>query len=112
MTAPPTDIGAYFLDLEQLLGRMEQCVTHYQVLEIDLSASTDEVTAAYWRVMRMLPKARGIQLDIPGLTGRVDRAVERLAEAYAVLSHFGRRTEYDNLLRPRRVPTPLGPPPQ
>jgi hypothetical protein len=108
-SASSEDIAAYFYELEQLLTRVEGATTHYQVLGLSRTATTEEIKAGYTRMMRLQPQSHRTFLIMPDIAPRIEVAFRRIAAAFAALSHFGRRTEYDNSLR-RRVAGPLPPP--
>jgi hypothetical protein len=108
-SASSDDIAAYFYELEQLLSRVEGATTHYQVLGLSRTATTEEIKSEYARMMRLQPQSHRTFLPMPDLAPRLETAFRRVAAAFAALSHFGRRTEYDNSLR-RKVAGPLPPP--
>jgi hypothetical protein len=104
-----SDIAAYFYELEQLITRVEGATTHYQVLGLSRTATTEEIKAEYTRMMRLQPQSHRTFLVMPDMAPRIEVAFRRIGAAFAALSHFGRRTEYDNSLR-RKVAGPLPPP--
>jgi hypothetical protein len=100
------DLGAYFLELEGLLDRIERSSNHYQVLGIDRSATGDEINAAH-KLASALLNPVDVRLDFldEHFLDRLDDAAEKLIQAHVVLSHFGARVEYDNSLNQKvRVP--------
>ena len=111
--ASPSDFSVermseYYLELERLLMRVESSTTHYQILGLDRSATSEDIKGAYSRAVAMLhPSYQIAGLTLPDeMVERVDRSYERIAQAFSVLANYGRRIEYDNTLS-RRSATPL-----
>jgi curved DNA-binding protein CbpA len=94
------EISAYYLELEQVLQRIEKSTNHYQVLDLDRLATTGEIKLAYLRAVALLnPSQLGIQLEVPEvMLDRIDPAFERVSRAYSTLVNFARRMEYDGSL--------------
>jgi hypothetical protein len=101
-------MSEYYLELERLLARVEGSATHYQTLGIERAATSEDVKGAYSHAVAMLhPSYQVAGLSLPDeMVERVDRAFERIAQAFSVLANYGRRIEYDNSLS-RRSATPL-----
>jgi curved DNA-binding protein CbpA len=99
----PEEISAYYLEVEQVLGRIEQALNHYQILDLDRLATTGEIKLAYLRAVALLnPAQLGINLSVPeNMLARIDPAFERISRAYSTLVNFARRMEYDASLSPR-----------
>src|SRR5262244_188252 len=97
------EISAYYLELEQVLDRIERAVNHYQVLDLDRLATTGEIKLAYLRAVALLnPSQLGINVDVPDtLLTRIDPSFERVSRAYSTLVNFARRIEYDTSLSSR-----------
>jgi len=97
------EISAYYLELEQVLDRIERAVNHYQVLDLDRLATTGEIKLAYLRAVALLnPSQLGINVDVPdSLLARIDPSFDRVSRAYSTLVNFARRLEYDTSLSGR-----------
>jgi curved DNA-binding protein CbpA len=98
------EISAYYLELERLLDRVEKSETHYQVLEVDNLATTNEIKLAYMRCVALLnPSYYG--LNVPRtdeFLPRIDRAFDSVSKAFSALVNFSKRVEYDNHLFGRK----------
>jgi hypothetical protein len=103
------EVAAYFYELQQLLTHVDGATTHYQVLGLSRSATAEDIKMAYVSLMRLQPQSHRTALVVPDLAPRIDVAFRRIAEAFAALSHFGKRIEYDNSLR-KKSAGPLPPP--
>ncbi|MCI0486985.1 MAG: PilZ domain-containing protein [Blastocatellia bacterium] len=112
-------ISAYYLEIERLLDRVEHSATHYQALEVDQSATREDIHLAYKQAVSLLnPSRSGIAIVLPDdMQARTKQAFDRLSSAVAVLTNFGKRIEYDNSLRQKAKPRisvdirmPLAPP--
>ena len=101
------EINSYHLELEHLLDRVNDALTHYQVLGLDQLASGGEIKFAYLRAAALLnPSQFGLSLSIPDNSlDRVDQAFEKVSRAFAMLVSFHRRSEYDDALRQGRSRT-------
>jgi curved DNA-binding protein CbpA len=88
------------------VARIERSTTHYQVLGVARTATADDVKSAYVALLRAHPRSQQIPVDDARLAERVDRAFARVVEAYAVLSNYGKRVEYDNLLDNKQASVP------
>lgn len=101
-------VSAYYLELEQLLERVENSFTHYQVLGLDRLATSGEIKFAYLRAAALLnPSQFGLNLSIPdGSLLRVDEVFEKISRAFAMLVSFNRRCQYDESLRQERTAPP------
>lgn len=101
---PIEEISAYYLELERLLDRVEKSETHYQVLEVDNLATTNEIKLAYMRCVALLnPSYYG--LNVPRtdeFLPRIDKAFDSVSKAFSVLVNFSKRVEYDNHLFGRK----------
>src|SRR5215471_5576925 len=105
------EINAYYLELEQVLDRIERAVNHYQVLDLDRLATTGEIKLAYLRSVALLnPSQLGINLEVPEeMLSRIDPAFDRVSRAYSTLVNFGRRIDYDGSVamgKPTLTPEP------
>lgn len=101
---PIEEISAYYLELERLLDRVEKSETHYQVLEVDNLATTNEVKLAYMRCIALLnPSYYGLNVPrIDGFLPRIDKAFDSVSKSFSVLVNFNKRIEYDNHLFGRK----------
>lgn len=99
------EMSAFYQEISELLERVERAVTHYHVLGVERSASTEAIKEAYTSLMRLHPARYQFRIEEPEHS-RVEHAFERIAQALAVLSNFGKRVAYDNSLR-QRTTSPL-----
>ena len=113
-------ISAYYLEIERLLDRVENSVTHYQTLGVERSATREEIQRVFRRAVTMLyPSQYGIKVVLTDeIEERTRKAFDKLSSAFKVLANFGKRTEYDNSLRkktlaslPVNIPVSLQAPP-
>jgi PilZ domain-containing protein/DnaJ-like protein len=106
-------LQAHFLELERVLERIEAASTLYQVLALKRSATAENMRDAYRQTWTLLNPSleKHNHLD-PNLQARIKRALDKVANAFSVLTNFGKRVEYDNSLVNRdRVPLPRDPVP-
>jgi curved DNA-binding protein CbpA len=95
-------MGAYFLDLESLLSRIEFASTHYQALEVERTATQEEIKSSFDRLVKIFYPPYVVSKNMPGgLSSRIDRAFNKASQAFAVLASFERRREYDEVLLTR-----------
>ncbi|MBI3649643.1 MAG: DnaJ domain-containing protein [Acidobacteria bacterium] len=100
--------SAYYWKLEQLLDRVEQAITYYQVLNISRSATTEQISQAYRHLLAILaPTNSPVHLKMPSeMHQRIKQAIKEISQAGAILLNYGKRVEYDNSLS-RRTTAPL-----
>jgi curved DNA-binding protein CbpA len=99
-TYSPEQLEAYQYELEELLEDIERATTHYEVLGLDALATTGEVKLAYMRESALLNPSY-YKLDLPQpeeLLPKIDKAFDKVSQAFSVLVNFKRRTEYDDSL--------------
>lgn len=102
----PTELSSYFLNLSRLLDRVESAATHYQVLDLDRSASCERVHEAYHHVLSVVYPEYGISAVLPpDVVARMDVAFRKVSLAFSVLASFANRRGYDPRIatRPERV---------
>ncbi|MEK6324607.1 MAG: DnaJ domain-containing protein [Acidobacteriota bacterium] len=92
-------LQAHFLELERVLERVECASTLYQVLGLKRSATAENMKSAYRQTVTLLNPSdeKHRHLD-PNLQARIRRALNKVANAFSVLTNFGKRVEYDNSL--------------
>src|SRR5262245_521030 len=101
------DLTQHLRELEGVLDRVEQATTHYQMLGLDKSATSDEIVLAQKRTMAVLNPRFFDGEPLPASVARqMKRATDKVIQAYMVLNNFGSRVEYDNSLV-RRTPVPI-----
>jgi tetratricopeptide (TPR) repeat protein len=76
-------------------------VSHYELLGVAPGASGGEVHAGYERLARLVHPRHAGALGIPGRQGVLELLLERATQAYLILSHPGRRKDYDRSLDAR-----------
>ncbi|HXG68849.1 MAG TPA: PilZ domain-containing protein [Blastocatellia bacterium] len=94
-------LSAFYFKLEQKLEGVERATSHYQALELDRSATTEEVLLAYEQAMDLLkPSQHGIDLGLDEtMLARLEKALEKVSLAFSVLTDTARRAQYNNSLR-------------
>jgi hypothetical protein len=93
-------LSGYYWQLEQLLDRIEHSSTHYQVLDTNRSATSEQLSQAYRRALALLNPAYqplGFSATVT-IQERVKQAITKISLAGAILLNFGKRIEYDNSL--------------
>lgn len=107
---PPRSLGEYYLELERLLGQIEASATYYEALGLPHTVSIEQIKERYAAMVSMLcPSEQGFDPLFPEeVMSRIARSLERAGEAFSVLTNFGKRVEYDNLvLRGSASPLPV-----
>ena len=101
------ELTLHFLELERVIERAEQSLTHYQVLGIDRSATGYDIGVAHRHTMALLNPLDSRHSSLPAhMAASVRKAIDRVVNAYIVLNNFGSRVEYDNSLI-HRAPVPI-----
>ena len=110
--APATaNLNPYFLDLDRLLAHIEKATSYYQTLKVGRDASRDQIDKAFRETVRMLYPPYQVGATLPAaLLTRIDRAFNKLTQAFAVLASFTRRKEYDSGNSSAVVVSPAGAP--
>lgn len=89
----------WFLELDRLLGRIERATTHYETLNLQRSASREDVLAAYQQTLEQLfPSYQISGAFPPDLRARLDRSFGLASAAFSVLADCSRRMDYDGTL--------------
>jgi hypothetical protein len=89
-------ISIYFLELEGLLDRIERSTTHYQILEVERSASQEQVKLSYQKALELLYPPYIISGTIPPeMISRIERAFNKASLAFFILATCNKRKEYD-----------------
>ena len=110
-------MNAWFLELERLLERIEHAATHYQALGLSQAATRENILTAYRQTLGFLFPVAELLAMLPAETQqRLDRALERTAQAFTTLAVNSRRKEYDRTVTsesapPRPQPAPAMTPP-
>jgi curved DNA-binding protein CbpA len=84
--------------LEDFLARIDKAADHYEMLNIDRTASADEVKNSYHALARNYHPDRFHQASASVRT-RIDSAFARIAHAYEVLHDASTRATYDERLK-------------
>jgi curved DNA-binding protein CbpA len=106
-------ISAHYLEIEYLLNRVENSITHYQTLGVERSASNEDIILAYHKTISVLhPSYYKVRAAFPDeMLMRIDETFNKVSEAFAVLTSNRKRAEYDKgLQRPAYTPLPLDAP--
>jgi tetratricopeptide (TPR) repeat protein len=83
-----------------LIGRVGEA-SHYELLGVAPGASGDEIHEAYERLARLVHPRNAGAVGLAGRQGVLEMLLERATVGYLVLSHPGRRKEYDRQLGSR-----------
>lgn len=84
--------------LEEFLARIDRATDHYEMLNIDRTASADEVKSSYHALARSYHPDRFHQASASVQT-QIDSAFARIARAYEVLHDASERAAYDERLK-------------
>jgi curved DNA-binding protein CbpA len=110
--APPKRVRASVDEtVEEFLTRIDKASDHYETLNIDRTATADEVKNSYHALARTYHPDRFHQASASVQT-RIDSAFARIAHAYEVLHDTSARATYDERLKipgakpPERSPSP------
>ena len=89
--APPSEsLRASILEMATKLDKS----THFEILGVSQSASSDDVSAAFVRAARQFHPDRLIGAGLSDLQPQAERILARINEAVMVLQNPGRRAEY------------------
>ena len=95
-------MSVYYLELERLLERVEDSVTHYQALGVERSAAYEEIRNTYHQALGLLYPAYKLSATFPVDTlARIERAFGKVSRAFSVLANYTNRLSYDNALQGR-----------
>jgi curved DNA-binding protein CbpA len=89
--------------LEQFLARIDKASDHYETLNIDRTATADDVKNSYHAFARNYHPDRFHQTAV-SVRARIDSAFARIAHAYEVLHDTSARVAYDERLKTAAVP--------
>jgi hypothetical protein len=81
-------------DIENLLVRVKNARTHYEVLGVPREASSAELKTVYYQLARRYHPDRFRKSDA-GLVSRIEAAFARIAQAYDILRDDQLRSSYD-----------------
>jgi curved DNA-binding protein CbpA len=91
-------------DLDNFLQRLRQSTNHYEVIELELGADTDEIKAAYYAIARRYHPDRFHLKSGTRLHSEISSAFARVTQAYEALMNPNTRAAYDhNLQRARQL---------
>ena len=112
---PPPSTGQlnpYFLDLDRLLVRIEGATTHYQILGVGRDVAREQIDHAFRETLAMLYPPYQISATLPAaMLARIERAFNKVAQAFSALASFARRRDYDTVLLSIAPPAPSATPP-
>lgn len=83
--------------LAELLGNLGK-LNHYELLDVGLKATDDEVLGAFNRLARVVHPNHATELRLEGREDTIDVLFERATEAYLVLSDPRRRSSYNMIV--------------
>ena len=97
-------ISSYYLEIEYLLNRVEQSGTHYQVLNLDRAATSEEIVRAYQETVKVLhPDYYKVRAAISDdILERIDDSFGKVSQAFFVLTDLERKSEYDRSLNKQK----------
>jgi curved DNA-binding protein CbpA len=88
-------------DVENLLARVKNARTHYEVLGVAREASAPDLKTVYYQLARRYHPDRFRKSDA-GLVLRIEAAFARITQAYDTLYDDQRRKSYDTKLETRK----------
>lgn len=92
----PTQMRAYWGELDLLLARIEGATDPYEVLGIERNAVYEEIWYAYKHQVALLYPSYSINCSFPeAMQSRIERVFARISRAFAVLASSSRRRQYD-----------------
>ncbi len=98
-TSPPeASVHSLAMELEELLERLQDAASHYEVLKIDQGASPEEIKNSYYALARRYHPDRFHKQAGTPLHASVESAFAKIAQAYVTLADPGQRTAYDSKL--------------
>ena len=91
------NVAGCYVELDRLLERVEQGASHYEVLGLLRSATSEEVRQAHQQAVTLLhPSHYAVSLVVDDqLLARVDSALNKVSDAFSALSNVVARIEYD-----------------
>jgi curved DNA-binding protein CbpA len=100
-TSPDASVHSLATELEELLARLENAETHYNILDVEQGASLEDIKNSYYFLARRYhPDRFHMQAGTP-LHATVESAFAKIAQAYMTLSDPGLRAGYDAKLAAR-----------
>lgn len=94
------------LELDALLGRVEQAATHYDVLGVAREAKVEQVKRAYRDAAALIQSAS--RLSHRDVLEKLDLSFDKVSQAFSVLANTARRAQYDQFLSQKAGrPSPL-----
>jgi curved DNA-binding protein CbpA len=88
-------------ELETFLKRVKAAKTHYDVLDVEIEASTQELKTAYYQLARRYHPDRFRKVDA-GLMNRIQSAFARITQAYDTLRDDALRANYNLKIAARK----------
>jgi len=93
------EMNSYYLEMTDLLRRVESSENHYQSLGLDRSATLQQIKRAYQQVISLLFPPYSLSSGIPpDVISGMMRAFDKASRAYSVLALCPKRQEYDRSL--------------
>lgn len=92
----PSQMRAYWGELDTLLARIECATDPYHVLGVEQAATYEEVWFSYQHHVALLYPSYAINAAFPdAMQTRIERTFAKVSRAFAVLASSGRRKKYD-----------------
>jgi hypothetical protein len=91
----PAKISEYHLQLSQLLTRIENAATHYEMLGLEQTAAYEQILQAYQDTLALLYPSYKLRSNIEEkLLERMDAVFGKLSWAFSILANFKKRADY------------------
>ncbi len=98
---PEVSVHTLASDLEELLARLQEATSFYEVLKVEPGASAEEIKNSYYALARRYHPDRFHKEAGTPLHASVESAFAKIAQAYVTLSDPGQRSAYDAKLAVR-----------
>lgn len=88
-------LNEYHVVLNRLFARIENATTHYELLELQQTATYEEVLQAYQNVLAILYPSYKLRMATDEkLLEKMDAVFNKISWAFAILANFRKRADY------------------